>query len=294
MSRRLHDAAFLIEQYAVLRQEHPSPCRNAFEYQIPLSGRDQRRGAAIDANSHFRQRHRLIGTPVGRPLEAALNFQTRHRLAAIVARLDLQRGAPIRSALNMGVDFQLRVLVVGGRDLFLVGQAGAVRAVNLGTGQCLDCEPHHDHVDPDHDAEERGGLKNTCTVNGFGETDDLLISRSSAISSGGDISDQMPPHQSDIGYRDLTGIDFSGLSPEGAVTSSLSSLVDAIANDDHGPIRRNEIDADNMDGGVDGAIDVDRDSDAPCCACSKAEPYRHYELSHRSVLPRPGCGRAIH
>ena len=84
---------------------------------------------------------------------------------AIVSMVDAALGFSVHWAmpddrslatLDMRIDFPIAgALIAGGRDLLLVGQAGAVGAVDLGARQGLDREAHHDHVDRDHDAEER-------------------------------------------------------------------------------------------------------------------------------------------
>src|SRR4051812_38585671 len=104
--------AFLVQQHAIARQEHPLPRCIALEYEIPLPGREQCGVSAVDADPDFCERHRLIGAPVGWPLQAALKLQPRYRLAVIVPRLDLQCRTTIRGTLDMRGDLPIALVLL--------------------------------------------------------------------------------------------------------------------------------------------------------------------------------------
>src|ERR1700739_4425909 len=56
----------------------------------------------------------------------------------------------------MRIDLPMAALLVArGGDLLLIAEACAIGAVDLGAGKGFEGEPHHDHVDADHDAKER-------------------------------------------------------------------------------------------------------------------------------------------
>ncbi len=127
----------------------------AFDHQIPLPGRDQRRSAAINANPDFRQLNRPIGAAVGWPLETAPKLQARYRRTTIIARLDLQHRIAIRTTLNMGVDLPVpRVLIMRGCDLLLVAETCAIGAVDLRPRQGVDRKLHHQKINGKHHAEK--------------------------------------------------------------------------------------------------------------------------------------------
>src|SRR5882724_11709053 len=218
-----------IQHHAVLGQEHPLSRRVALQHQVPLPRRNLRRAAAVDADADFREIDRQIGALVGRPFEAALEFQPRHRPAAIVMRLDLHRRAAVRAALDTGVDPPVaRVLIVRSRDLLLVAQARGIGAVDIGARQRADRKPHHDHINADHDAEKRDQYgQHLAPGQRFFRNGGLVHQGNSCAAHSAtklSVAEAASPSPISVTWN-FTGIDFAGLSSAGAVTSTRSSAV---------------------------------------------------------------------
>src|SRR6202007_1160543 len=185
--------------------------------------------AAVDADSCFRERHRLIGAPVGWPFEAALKLQARHAPAAVVAGLYLHRRAATWTALNMGVDLPVsHILIMSSCDLVLVGEAGAVGAVHFSPRQRIDSELHHEEVHPEHHAEEREQHEKHLAPGQRLRRSDWSAHSGLPRESHGvtklSVADATSPSPISV-TRNFTGTDFSELFSEGAVTRSLSSVV---------------------------------------------------------------------
>src|SRR3954453_18728504 len=126
-----------IQQYAVLGHEHALAGGIAFQHEIPLSGRDRWRRAAIDSDPDLGQRDREISPLVGRSFQCSPELQSREWLPAAIARLNLQAGAAAAIARDMRLDLPLsRCLIVRRGNLLLVAEARAIGAVDLGARQC--------------------------------------------------------------------------------------------------------------------------------------------------------------
>ena len=173
---------------------------------------------------------------------------------------------------------------MGGYDLALVGEASAVGAIDLGARQCLDGKLHHEHVDPDHDAEKRdqhekhlaSGQRLRRNQRSIHTNFLAILWRHEVISRRGNLTEP------DIGDMERHRNRFLGvvLGWRGDEKSEFGGLIPSKNN--HGPIRRNGIGADNVEHCVMRSIDVDRDHaiEAPleserfqgpiwCGACSR-------------------------